>query len=289
MPNDSRHFIQLLAGAFLISTAAVWVRLAEVAPTVSGFYRMSIGGCVLLIIALLKKDKLWVNFLYFSKLFFVGFLFALDLYFWHRSILSIGPGLATVLANFQVFIMAFVGFVFFKEVFRWSFLAGLICSTIGLYLMVGIQWPEFTHEYQLGVQLGLATALAYSSFLLTLRHVESLSQRLSTTANLSIISLSTALILSLVMYWEQQSYAIPNLKTFWALIALGLIPQVIAWFLISKSMPHLPASITGTILLLQPALSMVWDVLFFGRSLVALELGGLVLVLSGVFIATLKR
>ena len=38
-----------------------------------------------------------------------GVFFSLDLWFWHRSIIYIGPGLSTLLANFQVFILMLVG------------------------------------------------------------------------------------------------------------------------------------------------------------------------------------
>lgn len=273
-------------GAILISTAGVWVKIADVPASVSAFYRMSIGGTLLLLISVFYKERLWIDFKYFIKLFLVGFLFALDLYFWHKSIHYIGPGLATVLANFQVFIMSVVGFFIFKEVLKLNFVFGLICSSIGLYLMVGLTWFDVSDQYQIGILLGLATAVAYSGFLLTLRSVESQHKRLSTTANLAIMSLSTAFLLIIIILYENSSFQIPNLKSLYALTALGVFPQVIAWFLISRSMPHLPASITGSILLLQPALSMLWDVLFLNRGITNLELAGLTLILFGVYFST---
>ena len=47
--------------------------------------------------------KAWIA-LVLSAIFF-----ALDLWFWHRSILYVGAGLSTLLANFQVFIMMAAG------------------------------------------------------------------------------------------------------------------------------------------------------------------------------------
>jgi len=41
--------------------------------------------------------------------------FALDLVFWHRSILAVGTGLATLLANFQVFLVAIASVALFGE------------------------------------------------------------------------------------------------------------------------------------------------------------------------------
>ncbi|CAO0819763.1 hypothetical protein DFAR_1110033 [Desulfarculales bacterium] len=41
--------------------------------------------------------------------------FALELTFWHRSIHLLGSGLATILAEFQVFFLAGFGALFFGE------------------------------------------------------------------------------------------------------------------------------------------------------------------------------
>jgi drug/metabolite transporter (DMT)-like permease len=279
----------MLIGAVMISTSAVWVNLADVAPSVSGFYRMFIGGTVLLIWSILVQDKLWLSWKYYSKLFLVAVLFAFDLYFWHRSIIYIGPGLATLLGNFQVFFMAIVGFLFFKEVIRRNFIFGLIITLSGLFLMVGLNWADLSDQYQLGVVFGLSTAIAYTGFLLTMRNVEASENSLSTASNLAVIGLSTAFIMAIVVHFEGNSFAIPNSKTGLALVALGVFPQVIAWVVITRSMPHLPASNVGVLLLLQPALSMLWDVLFFDRGMSSYDIVGFSMVLGGVYLATIKR
>jgi drug/metabolite transporter (DMT)-like permease len=289
MQTSTKYLLNLLIGAVLISTSAVWVNLAEVSPSTSGFYRMFIGGLILCFWCLIVGDQLWVSWKYYSKLFMVAVLFAFDLYFWHRSIIYIGPGLATLLGNFQVFFMSLVGFLFFKEVLRWNFILGLLVTFIGLFLMVGLNWAGLTDQYQLGVVFGLSTAIAYTGFLLTMRNVEASKNKLSTSSNLAVVGLSTALLMSIVVYFEGNSFVIPNLKSGLSLLALGVIPQVIAWVLITKSMPHLPASIVGVLLLLQPALSMLWDILLFDRPMSSYDLIGFFMVLAGVYLATVRR
>jgi drug/metabolite transporter (DMT)-like permease len=54
-------------------------------------------------------------------------------------------------------------------------------------------------------------------------------------------------------------------------------------------MPNLPTSIVGVVLLLQPALSMLWDILFFDRPMGMIDFVGLSMVLMGVYLATLKK
>ena len=44
-----RALLQMIVGAALISTTSIFVKLAHVGPTVSAFYRMGLGGLILLI------------------------------------------------------------------------------------------------------------------------------------------------------------------------------------------------------------------------------------------------
>ena len=289
MTSYSNNVIKILIAAVIISTSSVWVKIAQVAPSVSGFYRMFIGGSLLLLLSLTKRYDLWRGWRYFSWLFLAAFFFALDLYFWHRSIFYVGPGLATVLGNFQVFFMALAGFLFFKEKIGLGFIVGLLITIIGLFLLVGINWSNLSSQYQTGVIFGLLTALAYTGFMLSLRHVQSSKNSLTAFANLGIMSLLCAGLLLLELTFLGHNIAIPSAQSLLALLILGIVCQVIGWLLITQSMPNLPTSIVGVVLLLQPALSMLWDVIFFERPMGMPDFIGLAMVLIGVYLATLKK
>jgi len=289
MTHYYKFVIRMLIAAVIISTSSVWVKIAHVAPSVSGFYRMFIGGVLLLFICLIKKLDLWRGWRYFSWLFLAAVFFALDLYFWHRSIFYIGPGLATVLGNFQVFFMTLAGFLFFKERISINFILGLIITIIGLFFLVGFHWAKLSVQYQTGVVYALLTAVAYTGFMLSLRHVQSKKNGLSAFSNLGIMSLMCALILFIELTLSGLTVSIPSAQSFVSLLILGVFCQVVGWVLITQTMPHLPTSIVGVVLLLQPALSMLWDVIFFARPMSLLDILGLIMVLCGVYLASLKK
>ncbi|MGH8090443.1 MAG: EamA family transporter, partial [Rudaea sp.] len=73
------------------------------------------------------------------------------------------------------------------------------------------------------------------------------------------------------------------------LLGLGLFGQVLGWVLIASAMPQLPASLVGLLLLLQPALSFVLDVILFARPTGALDWIGLALSLLGIFVGSARR
>jgi len=289
MTTYSQNIIKILVAAVIISTSSVWVKISEVAPSVSGFYRMFIGGLIILILCFWQRLPVWRNLSYFFWLFLAGLCFAFDLYFWHRSIFYVGPGLATVLGNFQVFFMALAGYLFYKEKIGVAFFIGLIITVTGLFLLVGINWSELTPQYQTGVVYGVLTAVAYTGFMLSLRHVQLSKNSLSALANLGIMSIVCAAILFVQLSVEGLDVDIPSTQSLVSLLILGVFCQVIGWLLITQSMPNLPTSIVGVVLLLQPALSMLWDIMFFARPMGLLDFIGLGMVLVGVYLATLKK
>jgi drug/metabolite transporter (DMT)-like permease len=289
MTDYSKNIVKMLIAAVIISTSSVWVKIAAVAPSVSGFYRMIIGAVLLLFLCTVRRIQLWHSWKYFGWLLMAALFFAIDLYFWHRSILYVGPGLATILGNFQVFFMVLAGYLFLKERISLAFIFGLAITIVGLFLLVGINWGMLTVQYQLGVIYGLLTAVAYTAFLLSMRFVQKRKDGLSAMANLGVMSILSALILFIQLSFAGQSIAIPSGQSLLSLLILGIVCQVLGWVLITKAMPNLPTSIVGILLLLQPALSMLWDVLFFARPISVIDIIGLIMVLAGVYMATLKK
>jgi len=283
-----RALAQMGAGAALISTTSIFVRWAHVAPTVSAFYRMLFGGIMLIVLLSVRREWRTLSAHDLVWLLLPALAFAADLILWHRSIRDIGPGLATLVANFQVFIMAIVGVACYREHLSLRFVSGLALALLGLWLLVGVDWKSFTPQFRIGVYFGLLTGVAYTVYLLGLRHVQLRRVHLDASQVLCLNSLLSAGVLALVVGIEGSSYAIPDTQSWLALLGLGLFGQVFGWVLIARAMPQLPASLVGLLLLLQPALSFVLDVLLFARPTSSLDWIGVTLSLLGIFIGSAR-
>ncbi|MFP4597653.1 MAG: DMT family transporter [Persicimonas sp.] len=283
-----RAIIELLLGATMISTSAVWVRAADVDPTAAGFWRMSIAAVVLLAVGWTRGWGLWRDARYFLGFLPVAAFFALDLFLWHHSIHYVGPGLATLLANFQVFFMAAVGALFLGETIGWRFPTGVGLAVPGVFLLVGVDLEALPPDYLTGVGLGLGTAVAYTGYLLGMRRAQRAEHTLPAAVNLLYASLWCSLLLAAMTALEGASFAIGDVESLGSMLIYGVVCQVIGWVLLTRSLPHLDASLVGLILLLQPALAMVWDVLFFGRPTGWFDLAGAALVLGGIYLASVR-
>jgi drug/metabolite transporter (DMT)-like permease len=285
-----RALVEMILGAAAISTTSLFVKVAHVGPTVSAFYRMAFGGGMLLIglVALGRWQRVRLRDL--AWLAVPAIAFAADLIVWHRSILYVGPGVATLLGNFQVFLMALAGFLIYREKLGWNFLAGVALAFVGLYLLVGLDWQEVGAQYRLGVVLGVATGFCYAIYMLATRHAQRGGHvRLAPAQLLCVSTLLCAVVLLVASLVERDSLVLPDAQSWSALLGLGFFGQVLGWVLLTRAMPQLPASLIGLLLLLQPGLSFIFDVILFARPTRTLDWVGVALSLVGIFVGSYRR
>ena len=276
--------VRLFLGAALISLSPVWVNLVSVSPTTSGVYRALFGGLALAAYLLLTKQRLHLSRTVWAMLMAASVFFALDLWFWHRSINYIGPGLATLLANFQVFFMMLAGIVLYRQAPRLVQVIAVPLALLGLGLIVGFDWTELPPDYRSGVVFGLLTAVMYASYMLTMRAVRANAVDALPLREVAIMSLTVAAILAVSAQVEGVSLAIPTMKDAGWLLGYGLLSHCLGMVLIASSLPHVSTTDAGIALLLQPTLSFIWDVLFFARPVTSTELAGAVIALVAIYL-----
>jgi drug/metabolite transporter (DMT)-like permease len=280
--------LQLYLGAILISFSPVWVKLVDVSPTTSGFYRVLIGGVALTAFLFLTRQRLRLSQRVRGLLLLAAIFWALDLWFWHRSINYIGPGLSTLLANFQVFFMILAGALFLGQRPRPLQLVAVPLALVGLALIVGLDWRGLPADYRLGVILGLLTAVAYTGYLLSMRAARVESTHAVPVREIAVISMGAAVLLGCSAIVEGVSLTIPTWQDAGWLLGYGLLSHSLGLMFIASSLPNVSTTEAGLALLLQPTLSFVWDVVLFSRPLTGIEIIGAVLALVAIYLGSRK-
>lgn len=283
-PRTHKPLISILTGATFISLSGIWVAWSNLDPTVSAFYRVFFGTIFLFTGCLWRKEIHRFDSKSTCLLFLCGLSFAADLVCWHASINYIGPGLSTVLGNFQVFILTFISIVVFGERLSIRFIISVPLAVLGLFLVIGLDWKTLPDNYLFGIGLALLTALFYSVFLLAMRQLQAHQPQVSSFYNLMIVSFITSALLIPTILFSGASFRIPTISSFGAVVCLALFSQTIGWVLIANSLPKVVPSIAGLLLLLQPALAFIWDVLIFDRSTTLLNWIGLAVVLMAIYL-----
>lgn len=279
----------VVAGAFCISFAPLFVRMDDVGPTAVAFYRLLWGALALFVVALLRGDRILPGRSTLGIMLLAALLFTGDLASWHQSILYVGPGLATILCNFQVFFLAAFGVAVYKERLSRRMVLSIPLAFAGLWLLLEIDIAAIPDTVAAGLIIGLISALFYAGYTLTLRQSQSLTDRLPAVSNMAIISLFGMAFSGVLALLQGQSLVVPSLRSNLLLIFYGVGCQALGWLLLSKGLPRLPASRAGLLMLSQPALTFIWDVLFCDRQTGAAGYAGAVLALFAIGMGALDK
>lgn len=284
--NDRRQnpLVHILLGAIVISFSGVWVTWADVSPLVSAFYRVFFGTIFLAAACFIKGELQPISARTAALTVLCGLCFSADLLLWHASILYIGPGLATIIANFQVFILTGASFLFFRLRLRPVFLISIPLAFLGLFLVIGFDWTKLSPHYRTGINFGLAAAFFYAAFLLSLRKIQEIQAGISFFYGLMLVSLASTCFLGLQVMFSEPSFRLPGYLSLGSLLCLALFSQTIGWAVISNSLPKVVPSVAGLVLLLQPALAFIWDVLFFNRPTSLLQWFGVLVTLTAIYL-----
>jgi len=270
-----------LSGAVLISFSAIFYALSGVDPITGTFFRAVYALPPLFVIWWLRRADDHRPMRSRWMAFGAGLIVALDLISWQTSIDYIGTGLATLIANLQVILVAVVAWLVLGEVPSRTTKLAIPVVLFGVALVSGVgQGSAFGDDPLLGTLFGLLSAVLYGTFLLIYRQSNRI--KAPTAGPLMEVALG-AIVMSLLV-----GAIGPGIEftVFWPahgwLLALALGGFVAGWMLISYALPRLKAIETSTYILIQPALTMVWGVLIFAEAPSVLQMLGAVIVLTGV-------
>jgi drug/metabolite transporter (DMT)-like permease len=281
-----RPVLLAVLGAVIISSSAILITLAHTGDASTAFYRCALALPTLLVLAVREQRRHGPRRLAVrAGALGAGLLLGVDLVLWNHAITDVGAGVATVLGNLQVLIVAVAAWLLLGERLKRGFLLALPVVLLGVVLVSGLADHGGTSGHALaGIAFGAGTSLTYAGFLLIMRQTSTGTAHVAgpltdATIGAALSSLVMGLIFGgfqLEMPWH----------SFGWLLLLSISSQTIGWLLITWSLPRLPAAISSLLLLLQPAAAVVLAAVVLGERPTVLQLLGAVLVCGGVLAAS---
>ncbi len=274
-----------LLGAFCIAFSGIFYRWSGVSPSTGVVFRCLYGLPLLALAAWFEyreRGRMSARTIWLSGL--AGLFFAADLLTFHYVVDNMGAGLATVMGNLQVVVVAILAWLLWGERPRREVLVALPIMLFGVVLISGILGGgAYGENAPIGVAIGLITACAYAGYLLVIRRASPDAR----PAGPVTIATATCMVaagvfglavhdLDLSLTWPAQAY----------LIAYGVTSQSIGYLLIQVSLPRLPAVLTSAILLAQPVMTVVFAIILLGEAPSVGQVGGVLLVVVGLALAT---
>jgi len=271
----------LLLGATCIALSPIFVRVADVGPTASAFWRVALALPLLWpLLALapragaVRPDR--------KMLLAAGFAFAGDLGFWHWSIQFTSVANSTLLANLASLFVTLAAWILWRQRPSALFVAGLAAALAGVGLLVHTSL-QFSASALLGDALGVVTAVFYAGYILAVKDLRDRGAR--TLQVMAVTTTLTALFL-LPAALASGETLMPQSAAGWLKLAgLAWISHCAGQGLIAYSLAHLPAAFSSVSLLFQPVMAALFAWILLSEPLVPLQMAGGVVVLAGIYLA----
>jgi len=274
-----------VVGAVFIAFSGIFFRYSGVSPTTATVFRCGLALPVLLGLMWYEDRRLGGRARRSRTLALAaGVFFAFDLVLWMNAVEQVGAGLATVLANMQVVVVALVGWALLGERPSGRTLVAIPIVAAGAACISGVfEQGAYGAAPALGVIFGLGAAVAYSGYLLLIRRSNPSGRVFGPLFDASLATAVTAGVIGLVI---GDLVLTPTWTAVGWLLAVSLTSQVAGYGLINVALPRLPAAVTSLLLLVQPVVTVVAAAILLGEAPSPLQLGGVGLVLGGLLVAT---
>jgi len=291
-PKKILPYLAVALTIVCLSFSAFFVRWANVAPPVMGFYRIGIATLILTPFFLRRMTRLrgtssalvlgW-GLLLFPVL--AGLASAMDQFIWNFSLRFTSAANATLLGNTSPLWVALAAWLIFRERTNGLFWLGLGLTLSGAAAVLS---ADFLRHPTLGWGdlLSISSATFYGAFYLLSQRSR---QRLDTLSHVWLVSLtSTLLMLLLSLLMRAPLLGYPP-RTYLLLLGAALIPQLTGYLALGYALGHLPASVVSPTMLGQPVLTALLAIPILGEPLHPVQwIGGLV-VLAGIYLVNRSR
>jgi drug/metabolite transporter (DMT)-like permease len=278
----------LLIGATAISVSSIFVKVSELGPSATGFYRLFLALPLLLVWQSVEahhqtrapvKPRGWRDL---WMLLLPGLYLAADLVCWHWSIRLTTAATATLLGNTAPIFVTLAAWLLFGQRFRAGFVIGLIMAVGGVAGLIGSVRLDPTHV--IGNLAGLGAGITYAGYLMTLK---SARERFSTAQVMSWTAISGTAVMLIVALASGESLLASSLRGWVILFCLAWISQVGGQSMIAWALRHLPVAFSSVSMLINPVATFFLAWFLIGERLNGWQIlaGGIVLI--GIMIARL--
>ncbi|MGH8689198.1 MAG: DMT family transporter [Burkholderiales bacterium] len=274
--------LALFCGAICIALSPIWVRVADVGPTASAFWRVALAVPLLWAVAVAAPAPLRAPRAHAGLLAAAGLAFAGDLAFWHWSIQFTSVANSTLLANLASIFVTLGAWALWRERPRPLFLLGLALALAGVALLVQAS-VTLSPRAMRGDGLGVVTAVFYAWYLMTVKRL-----RDGGLGAIPLMAWSTTLTACVLLPVALASGEplLPGSAVGWLeLLGLAWISHAAGQGLIAFALAHLPATFSAVGLLLQPVMAALFAWLLLGEPVGALQVAGGAIVLAGIYLA----
>lgn len=276
-------FPALVAGNLILALGPWMVRLADVGPVASGFWRLALAVPFLALLAWRQQSGREPPSWSLVAIVAAGGVFlAVDLAAWHVGIGLTKLANASLFGNASSFVLVVYGFIILRRLPRAVQASALLLAAVGTGLLMGSSY-ELSPGNFTGDLFALAAGLLYTGYLLA---VDKARKTMAPWPVLAIATAAGALPLLLLSLALGQK-VMPGDWT--PLLILSFGSQVVGQGLLVYAVGHLSPVVVGLGLLAQPAAGAVIGRFAYGETLSLADAAGALLIAAALVLIRLPE
>ena len=274
-------FAALVVGALAMGISPIFVRLADVGPFASAFWRVLLALPALWLWMRLAEGGARSPARFSLPVVLAGLAFAGDLLFWHSAILRTSVANATFFATTApIWVVAFSWMLFGKKAGRETLLGLALCLAGGAALVA--QSLRFRPEGALGDAFGLATGVFFGLYFLAVEAARRGAGAARVTFESSVI---TAALLFAVAVAAEGKLLPSSLSGAGALVGMSWISHAGGQGLLAVALGRLPATFSSLVIFLEAIAAALFAWGLLGEPISAVQAAGGALIMAGIYVA----
>jgi drug/metabolite transporter (DMT)-like permease len=279
--HERYAFAAMIVSNVFLALGPWMVRLTDVGPVASAFWRMSLAIPLLLLLARFASPGSFRPGRGFGLLLVVGGLFfAADLASWHYSIGLTKLANASLFGNASSLLFAIYGFIVARMLPRKLQALALLFAVTGAALLLGSSY-ELSARHLRGDLFAILAGLFYTFYLIAIDRARQTLKPLPVLALATVAGAGPLLLFSLLLGEK----VLPSDWT--PLILLSLGSQVIGQGLLVYAMGYLSPMVVGLGLLTQPVVTATVGWLAYDERLSLTDAVGAVLICAALVLIRL--
>ena len=274
----------LVLGAAAMGLSPIRVRLADVGPFTSAFWRVGLA---------LPLLWLWMRYAerggragprparFAKATLLAGLAFTGDLFFWHLAIAHTSVANATFFATLAPLWVVVFGWLLFGERVSRAVLAGLgLCLVGGAALVSGSLSAAPDHVF--GDLFGIATGIFFGLFFLAVRAARAGAGAARVTFEMSVV---TAVTLGMIAAAFEPRLLPLSWQGWEAVLSLALVSHTGGQGLLSVALGVLPAVFSSLVIFLEALIAALMAWLVLGEAVTWVQGLGALFIVAGIAVA----
>jgi drug/metabolite transporter (DMT)-like permease len=274
-------FAALVVGAVAMGLSPIFVRLADVGPFASAFWRVALALPALYAWMRLSQSADGPAGRFTLATLLAGLAFTGDLFFWHLSIVTTSVANATFFATTApIWVVAF-GWLILRQRVGWKVLAGLALCVLGGAALLA-QSLHLRPAGAVGDLFGLATGVFFGLYFLAVKAARGQSSAARLTFEATIITAGLLLIVALSLEPTILPHSVRGVA---ALFAMAWISHAGGQGLLAIALGRLPAAFSSLVIFLEAIAAAGFGYALLGEPVSLVQALGGLSILAGIYVA----